>query len=130
MYNQRFGIFLEGHSDFNNITWNYIEGNSRGIEVYSFSNNNFIGGNDVTKNDQEGFYPIECNGNYLIRKVILNNTAEGIYLYNCYESMISRNYLIGNNPNAIDNGAHNDWNGVYRGKKSLLIPRFLSEIGI
>jgi len=108
--NQRFGVFLEFNSKFNDITWNYIEDNARGIEVYSNSNNNFIAGNDIIRNNGEGMYLVDCIGLYIIRNLIINNSADGILIHNCNDSKIDRNYLIGNLPNAVDNGVNNEWN--------------------
>ena len=108
-FNQRFGLFLEAYSNYNNLTWNHIEGNARGIEMFSNSNNNLIYGNEVLKSDEEGFYMIDCIGNWLIRNVIANNTADGIYLSNCNDTVIHHNFFIGNSPNALDNGINNHW---------------------
>lgn len=108
-FNQRFGLFLEAYSDFNNISWNHIEGNARGIEIFLNSDNNLIYENDVLNSDQEGFYMIDCVGNRLIRNVIVNNSADGIYLSNCNDTVIHHNFFIGNLPNALDNGVNNHW---------------------
>ncbi|MHA1625129.1 MAG: right-handed parallel beta-helix repeat-containing protein [Promethearchaeota archaeon] len=113
--NLRFGVFLIDHSDFNNITWNYIEDNARGIELFLKSNDNFIGGNDVIRNSEEGFYLEDCTGLHIVKNLIINNSAEGIIIHNCNDSVIYHNYLIGNSPNAVDNGFNNEWSWISEG---------------
>ncbi|MEM3444868.1 MAG: NosD domain-containing protein, partial [Thermoplasmata archaeon] len=127
--NSRYGIYLYGGSQYNNLTNNNASANSyRGIWLDS-SSNNTITNNNASDNTDSGIYLYSSSNNGII-----NNTASGNYygisLEDSSNNSITNNNASGNkygiylgsksNSNSItnNNASGNSWYGIYLGSSS------------
>ena len=71
---------MKDYCDYNQLSGNIIEFNSRiGIWVYR-GNNNTISENIVSNNGDHGIMSVNCLENYILENIASYNTKSGIFL--------------------------------------------------
>jgi len=114
--NNIYGIYLHGSSDFNQLTSNTIEYNTKdGIYINEDCNDNSISRNTVRYNTQHGIYLIDnCDSNNASRNTFTNNNGAGVCIEDntCNYNLFYLNYFTGEGSHAQDNSGlyTNQWN--------------------
>jgi len=114
MDNNRGGLLVALSSE-NVITENSVKNNLYGIYVASSSNYNNIFFNDLIGNSLFGMILAFVSNNTIFGNCIVNSSETGIQIWtSTEENLIYNNSFTGNTLNAQDNGTNNQWdNGVF-----------------
>ncbi|RLI41803.1 hypothetical protein DRO69_11145 [Candidatus Bathyarchaeota archaeon] len=120
------GIFIWGDSHNNNVMFNKITNNNRGIELgegnYGIPHTNVVSYNLISDNEDEGIKLYQSNNNIINNNTIIDNDEAGIYLYESSGNSVENNnitknggvYLVRSFGNSIVNNSVSDsYRGIY-----------------